>query len=524
MEPGSPSRKRRRTLPWVLGLGVVGFAVVLLLLAWTTQPMELPAEWSPPADRGAAVPMDPGPSVPSTLRVSFRTEVAAVTSALEQQLPLRFGDLDETLSIEGIPGLSFAFEAERSPVEVEVVGDGLRLRTQAAYEARGRWESGFLPSLGGGCPVGGAPRPRMEVVVEVAPELTASGEADVDFRKVSVGPVSEGARDRCRLGGGSLDVTDVLASLVGEELDRVLPSLRSQLRSLDLMDLVESQWSRLESPILLAPEAWLVLSPGALSLGEVSGDGTALRVDAEVTLQPRVVLASDPPIRAERSRDPGSTPVPSHSAGPQGLRERPGSDIGRDGSGNGSGAVSPTPVDRGVQVEVLAGFDELTTTLSERLAGQVFEAAGREVEVREVEVWGLADGRLVTQLVLGRGFRGTLWMAGTPTLDPDDGSLSLPDLEVLLATRNPIAMLLARGFRGAVEGILREQARWPTARLLTELGMPDGFPLERELMPGFTLEGTVDQVSLEEVMVSVTGVRVVARARTQPAVRVTSLW
>ena len=523
MEPGSPSRKRRRTLPWVLGLGVVGFAVVLLLLAWTTQPMELPAEWSPPEDRGSVGSMDPGLSVPSTLRVSFRTEVTAVTSALEQQLPLRFGDLDEALSVEGIPGLSFAFEAERSPVEAEVVGDGLRLRTQATYEARGRWESGFLPSLGGGCPVGEAPRPRMEVVVEVAPELTAAGAADLDFRSVSVRPVSEGARDRCRLGGGSLDVTDALAVLVGEELGRVLPSLRSQLRSLDLMELVESQWSRLESPILVAPEAWLVLSPGALTLGEVSGDGTALRVDAEVTLQPRVVLAPDPPVEVEGPRDLGSTPVPSLLT-PQGTGEGPGSDTGLDGSRNGSGDFSPTPVERGVQVEILAGFDELTTTLSERLAGQVFEAAGREVEVREVEVWGLADGRLVTQVVLGRGFRGTLWMAGTPTLDPDGSSLSLPDLEVLLATRNPIAMLLARGFRGAVEGILREQARWPTARLLTELGMPDGFPLERELIPGFTLEGTVDQVSLEEVMVSVTGVRILARAQAQPAVRVTSLW
>ena len=229
-------------------------------------------------------------------------------------------------------------------------------------------------------------------------------------------------------------------------------------------------------------------------------------MDAEVTLQPRVVLAAASTLRTEAGGNESlSEPTPSTN----GLDATP---------------APPTPAERGVQVEVLAGFDELTDALAERVVGQVFEAAGREVEVKGVEVWGLADGRAVAEVVLGRGFRGTLWMAGTPTMDPANGNLTVPDLEVLLATRNPFAMLLARGFRGAVEAMLREQVRWPTDQLLADLGMPEGFELERELMPGFTLEGTVDSISLEDIVISPAGIRALTRAHLQPSVRITSLW
>ena len=510
-DPSEEGPRARRRLVMGLAAVLTVLGIVGLLVAWTIQPVTLPGDWAPP--EGDQDPMAAGPTtVPSTLRIPVVAGSDAISSFLESQVPRRFGDLGEVLTVAAVPGLTFAFEAERSPVESRMDGDRLSLRTEVTYEARGRWDSGFLPSLGGGCPVGAEPRPRMEVVLTVDPELTADWGLDADLELVSVRPVSEGPRDRCRLGGSSLDVTDALSALVEEELGRALPELRSQLQSLDVSGLLASHWSRLGDPISVGPEAWLSLGPRALALGGLSGENGAVRMDAEFTLHPRLLLMSERPVH-------GVAPVPAPSA-----REASGAgvgdpwDAGSEGQGNGgvSGAAEP-----GLAVEVIAGFDELSRALSEQLSGEVFAVAGREVELRSVEIWGLDDGRLVAEVALGRGFQGTLWAAGTPTLS-SEGTLTIPDLEFLLSTRNPLAMLAARGFRSGLEAVLRDRIAWPSSQLLRDLGLPAGIPLEQELVPGIALEGTVDDISLRQVSVSAAGLRLTALAQLRSQVRVTS--
>lgn len=484
--PSRDSRTRSPLLRWGIGIGtgVMTLAIAVLLVAWTLQPETLPEAWAPP--EAVHAPAAPAlAAVPSTLRVPVVAGPDVISSLLESQVPRRFGDLGEALSVDAVPGLTFAFEAERSAVESRVVGDRLSLRTEVAYEARGRWDSGFLPSMGGGCPVGDEPRPRMEIVLTVAPELSSEWVVDAELEVVSVRPVSDTGRDRCRLGGSSLDVTDALSALVEEELTRALPELRSQLQSLDVSSLLATQWSRLEDPIAIGPEAWLSLGPQGLALGGISGENGAFRMDAELTLQPRVLLLSDVDDK------PASNPVESP--------------------------------EQGLSVEVIAGFAELSRAIRDHMGGELLTVAGREVEVRDVRVWGLDDGRLVAEVALARGFQGTVWGAGTPTLSAD-GTLTLPDLEFVLATSNPLAMLATRGFRSSLEVLLRDRLRWSTSHLWRDLGLPVGILLEQELFPGIVLEGTVEDISLDTIQVSAAGVRLTVRPQVDPRIRVASFW
>lgn len=493
----------------------MALGIAVLLVAWTMQPVTLPEEWAPPGEYHEPMAIAPA-TAPSTLRVPVVVGPEVISSLLESQIPQRFGDLGETLTVDGVPGLTFAFEAERSLVESRVVGDRLRLRTEVAYEAQGRWDSGFLPIMGGGCPVVDEPRPRMEIVLTVAPDLTADWVLDADLELVSVRPASHEARDRCRLGGSSLDVTDALSALVEEELGRALPELRGRLKALDVSGLLSSQWSRLEEPIAIGPEAWLSLGPRALALSPMSGDNGAVRVDAEFTLNPRLLLLSDVTEVAVAE----ALVLGNSSAGrPAGT----GGGVPKVGSvGEGVEGSSESP-ESGLSLEVIAGFAALSRAIHQRMHGEILTVAGRDVELRGMRVWGLDDGRLVAEVALGGGFRGTLWAAGTPTLS-SDGTLTIPDLEILLASRNPLAMLAARGFRTNLEAVLRDRIRWSTSQLLRDLGLPAGMPLEQELVPGVVLEGTVGDISLDRLEVSAAGLRFTARGQLHPQVRVASFW
>jgi hypothetical protein len=407
---------------------------------------------------------------PSELNLPVRYELDPVLEAVERSVPTIFGDLSRQVEHPSLPTLRYAFEAQREPFHMELVGDTLRVTTELAYRAQGWFDTPFGATLTGGCPRGDAPPPR--AVITVSAPIHIAGDWSLNSRATveSVQPRTSSARDRCVVAPLQVDLTEWLMLTAQDELEGWTRELDRTLASVDLPLEMARYWQLLREPIPVGPESWLVLDPRGIRQGSMEqAEGSGRTLEAEVALRtyPRIELGSRPEIP--------HLPLP---------------------------ALEHGPVDDGFELTVdgHADYETLTELIAIQLDGQAFELGPGQVRIEGTRLTPLADGRLGLELELDGSIRGRLLLSGRPSLDPDRGEITFPDLDFRLQTRNVLARAGARIVRIAFPHRVREWARWPVDDLFEDGRILASQGLNRRLSADARLEGDLSSLEVGDIL------------------------
>jgi hypothetical protein len=468
--PLSPSGSRGiRPVPMTL----LGLALPLLMasafLVWLGGTHELPTELAPPP--AASMAPTPAPPPLSVVTVPVLYDLSGVDRQLTDQIPERIGDLGDRIPASDLPGLSFAFEATRGPVQVDVHGDTLTLTTELAYEGRGWYESGFFPTVRAGCPAGSTLRPRARVTLRAHLAIAPDWTLDPTLQVHAVEPLTSTDRDRCRPAGLQVDLTEFLMQLVTEALEGHLASMENSLSQVSLRVPADHAWRELVTPIGIGPEIWLALEPSGVALAGVSGEEGMegerwLRAEVELQLQPRVRLGARPEM-ADRT-------LPDLSDDLQGRR----------GQATVQGEVS---------------YTTLSQLLKEELSRQPLSFMGRQLHIEEARVWGAAGGALVIEIQANGPLSGRLWLAGTPRLDPESGEIRVPDLELFLAQGNILARLAMGTLRPRLTRMARDWVAWAPEEWTQPGTLLAAQDLSHTISPNMRLEGSLAALELSQI-------------------------
>ncbi len=473
----APSQARGWPRWWPLLAVLLACGLGILLLAGPDRGLPSALEPPPPSE------MDPPiPQPTSELNVPIILNLDGFSPGLEEGVPRTFGGMDERQEIPSVPGLSFAFEAERSEFELEILEDTLQLATTLEYRGRGWYESGFLPTITGGCPSSGGVRPRMRATVAVTFEPTPDWRLGPGLELKELRPLTNRAEDRCQVGQMGLELTDGLLALLGEGITSELGRTESELAEASLRDEMEAVWSQMGEAIPVGSGVWLLLDPSSIRVGGISragGTNSQLRVDVGLTAQPRLVVAPDPPASSPR-------PLPP-------LRTGAGS--------RGADAVVMTSVSHQI----------LSSLLQDEVVGRGFSRMGLETVVREARVWGLPDGRGVVEMEMDGALRGRVWLVGSLDLDPDRETVSLSHMELHLSSRNVLLRAAHRLFGGMLVRRMEGHATFPTEDLVPSEGVAGTGPLAQELAPGLVLRGEFGPVRTEGIRISPSGIHLSSR-------------
>jgi len=432
---------------------------------------------------GAQVPSLPElPSSDLNLTVVYRGD--DLLEGLEASVPVRLGDVETRHEHPSIPGLRYAFEAERDSFELTVSGDTIQLSTVLHYQGRGWYDPAFLPEVTGSCPfravTGPAPgpavpptslRPRARVTFTTPLSLEADWSLSTRISVAALEPLSTGERDRCRVTQFQLDLTDWLLTVARMGLEEWTGEVDRQVADLDLRPAIEERWTELHGPFPVADGLWLTLAPEGVRRGRLrleEGEGAALRLP--ISLQVRPQLTTEPPGSTEHA------PLPLLDGG--------------------------TVDDGGFRVvgEGRLPYPMLSEFLAAELEGREFTERGRTIRLERVMLRGLGDGRLLLELDVEGDLRGRLFLVGTPRHDPDTNQIRLSDLKVHVATRNLLAQVAAWALRTGLVGDLRERARWPLDDVLTQGTLTVGDALNRQLGPETWLSGEVTAMELIDLV------------------------
>lgn len=434
----------------------------------------------------AAAPAPP-PLPLSSFNAPVQYDFTPILDIVERVVPQSFGSLDSIHAVGGDRSKQYAYQATRGPFTAYASGPLLHLRSTVSYTARGYYKPPIGPTLSAGCGQDGE-RPRIVIDLETPITLTDNWHLKSHARLASLVPASTSDRDRCMVTIIHYDVTDQVIGAARSALTSHLTDIDRKISNVDLTHQFTEWWGILNRPIQLTDGVWLLLHPERLRVGDVSGTGHVLTVQAGLDARPRVVTGASQP-------QTDTIPLPP---------------LSRDRSSGGFHVLLGGNVD----------YATATRAVTDALAGKAVTEAGRTVTVQSVTVSPAAAGRLALAVAFTGDAHGVLLFVGTPKYDVARGVLTVPDLDYDIATDNDLINAYAWLKSDALRSLFREKATVPVDPILDRgrALLTDG--LNRKIGDAVTLSATVDSVGVIGLFVTRPGVVVRAEATGHAAMSV----
>jgi hypothetical protein len=434
---------------------------------------------APEPPRNFAQDADSLPSlIHGTIVAPLRLDLAGPTRALEQQVPRRFGNIDERITLAESNRKSFAFELTREPFTVGFDADTVVLTSVVHYKGRGWYDPPIGPTVNGECGTEGPP-PRARLTLRLVPRLTPDWHIQARSRVDTIVPLSATDRDQCKVSFLNYDVTGRVLDGAAKALKALLPQVDREIARIDIRTPLEKIWADLQQPIRITDSLWLLLGPEAVHLGPVEGTRETVGATVGILATPRIVTGPRP-VRT-------ITPLPP---------------------------LGPMREDEGFSLPVEATFDYavMSDALTKRLRGHSVKAAGGRLEVKKVTVIGVGGGRLAVGLDFGGTATGRIWLVGTPRYDPASGLITVPDLDFDATSAGMLVQGVAWLKGDQIREFVRSQATVPVGDVLKLIETMALKEMNRTLARGVELRTRIDASEAAGILVRANGLVIRARA------------
>lgn len=420
---------------------------------------------------------------PGTIVAPLALDLNSAIAALEQEVPKKFGNIEERLPIPGSKRKSFAYEVSRQPFKVRFEGDTVLLSAVVSYKGRGWYDPPIGPDINGECGIKGPP-PRARLTARVVPRLSPDWKIRIKTRMIRLAPLTETERDQCEVSLLNLDVTGKVMTAAQAALQGVLPTLERQLAALDVRSPLEKIWVDLQQPIKITDSLWLLLEPRGVYLGQVQGAKETVGAQIGISAAPRVLSGPKPVV--------ATIPLPQ---------------------------LEPIREVAGFSMLVEGAFDYATMSavLTQKLRKTKVKAAGGELVVKKLTVFGVGRGRLAVGLTFSGTAEGKIWFQGTPRYDPATGIVSVPDLDFDATSAGMLVQGVAWLKGDAIREFLRAQATISGGEVMGRIQTLAVKEMNRELTRGVHLSTTID--TTEPAGMRVRPDAIVLRARASGSAR-----
>jgi hypothetical protein len=135
----------------------------------------------------------------------------------------------------------------------------------------------------------------------------------------------------------------------------------------------------------------------------------------------------------------------------------------------------------------------MSAVLTQKLRKAKIQAAGGELVVRKIKVFGVGRGRLALGLDFSGTAQGRIWFQGTPVYDAATEILSVPDLDFDATSAGMLVQGVAWLKGDAIRDYLRQQATVSGGDLMGKIQAMAVKEMNRELARGVRLTATIDK-------------------------------
>jgi hypothetical protein len=304
-------------------------------------------------------------------------------------------------------------------------------------------------------------------------DWTISTLTDVEYHEWIKRPV-------LKTGIGDISV-ETIANLA---LNRSKKSLAQALdqyvsQQINLRPYVQSAWSAIQTPMLIdtAYQMWSKTTPTSIGITPFYSYGEAIQAKIAVECINDVTFGAKPTFRTNSF-------LPNLNL------------------------IAEAPDDFIMQFDTDVPFPEAERIAKNMMVGQVFESGKKKVKVEDILLWGNND-RVVVNTRLSGSFNGNIYFIGQPQYNPKKNVVEVKDLDFHVDTRSFLLRSASWIFSGPIKKKMAAAMTFPLDENINAIKKSAQQTLDYyEIQPGVLLKGTIDSVSVQDVHVTPTSLRV----------------
>lgn len=272
-----------------------------------------------------------------------------------------------------------------------------------------------------------------EVALQFKTTLEVRPDWSVSTRRELIG--NEWIRNMVvKTGIGSLDVKYLADIIIGRSRSTITSAIDEQLQGqLQFRKNLEDAWAMMQHPVAIPSSYgtwWVKLTPQSVQMTPFWTTGNVLQANINVQSLAEVVAGTQQPLFRQ------DTYLPPFQVGNY---------VNNDFSINLSTDIT---------------IKDAETLAKSYAVGQVFQPAGKRIEIRDIQLFGQNDKIIVNTTFTG-SYNGSLYLIGRPAFDPIKNTIYLADLDYDLHTKDYLIKSATWLFDRAILNKMKEACVFP---------------------------------------------------------------
>lgn len=258
---------------------------------------------------------------------------------------------------------------------------------------------------------------------------------------------------------------------IGREIDDVVKDY------LGLSRVIQDTWDMLHQPLLVSPEysAWLQFNPTSIGMTPVGVINNNLSTTVVIEAKPLVSIGPRP----EDKESAQLPPLTMFTA------LAPGIDM---------------------HINTAVAWEEAERIAKEQVVGETYSSGKRKVTVQDLKFYGTKDNKVVVNTRLTGSYNGSIYLTGTPELDPNNNKIKIKDLDFTLETRNVLMKGGAWLLRTTVKNRIQDNMNFLLKYNLEEMkNMLQAELNNYRLGHGLRMAGNVHRLDIGQLRLSSSG-------------------
>jgi hypothetical protein len=357
-----------------------------------------------------------------------------------------------------IPG-NFTFNCINNQVQVKLGG---------TYQVSGErcictFGKQTTPWVGGSCGFGKEPMRKTEILIgstlSFQPNYTVR--THTEAQKVN-------ALEKCIVSMFSMDITQQVMDSIKSSTNAFCYAMDSVVSSLDFSATTKTLAERINKKVPLASYGYLKINPSSVRMGKMNY--------YKDTLQAVLGISCFPELHSDSTNNYTASFLP-----PLQSADRP----------------------AGITVYTNAhyGYDFINRLLNQFIKDTSFVVEGRTVTLKNVQVAGQENGKVELRVDFAGSKKGTLYMTGTPRLDTATQTITLPDLDYSLKSRDLVLNMGKALFSSKILHALREKSTIHINELVDHNRPAINAQFNKKIMDGVFSTGSLTDLKILALLV-----------------------
>ena len=399
-------------------------------------------------------------------------------NAVNNALPRHLDADDYTVNINGGAddcqnnGVSIGYHVHRDDIILGGSGNTLAANPSIAYNAGARARPPLPfgkcgPPFTASCGLG-EPEPHMYVGISVT-----LGGVDPDWApSFTFNPAKVSPDGACKVTIFNIHVEDKIADLTRNALDGSAVSVQSNIvNAISFPDKAKTAWALMEKPVRVAPSVWLSIHPKQIGVQPFNVTENAIGSGFNLLAMP-VISNGDVAPAGDNSPLPPPTVV---------------------------AATNSYFISIPVQADYASVNKQLQDALQLQIGGVRYPPTGNNcARVTGADVYAYGQKAVVKLTLKVHGIFGksaVLYLVGTPRFDPQTNSISFPDLDFTVDSKNILLKIAVWLEQNKLRDDLRSMAKYDITPYVNEAKQKMLSELNQDIGSA-SLKGTVDSVSV----------------------------